>query len=80
MLRVTVELVPFGDESKKHTIATALIWNKDGFGDVSDYGANVKANGWKHAPAMDKQIEIKDYDRRGSVWKLIKEVLSHVVS
>jgi hypothetical protein len=28
MLRVTVELVPFGDESRKSVIASARIWNE----------------------------------------------------
>lgn len=78
MLRVTVELVPFGVEDNKRTIASALIWNKDGDGHKCDYGANIREYGWKYSPAIDKVVEIKGYDRRGSVWKLLKEVLSHV--
>lgn len=78
MLRVTVELVPFGVEDNKRIIASALIWNKDGDGHKCDYGANVQENGWKYAPARDVQVEILDYDRRASVWDLIKAVLEEM--
>lgn len=42
MLRVTIDLIPRGDESRKKTLATADIWN-DGTGSVTtgNYGATL---------------------------------------
>lgn len=37
MLRLTVDVVPHGDEQQKHTIATVNLENVTPFDDVADY-------------------------------------------
>jgi len=71
MLRVTVELVPFGDESKKRKIGEMVIAN-DGSGDIStaSYQAWIGADDHSGDPAMFSKLE--RHDRSKSVWELIK--------
>jgi len=68
MLKITVELVPFGWKTPK-TIATAKIWN-DGSGDnvTGNYGYELIGAGNK----LMKKGEIKSFKRkRKHVWELI---------
>lgn len=43
MIRVTIELFPHGDETRKRTLGSADIWN-DGSGDIStgNYGYRIR--------------------------------------
>lgn len=43
MLRVTIELVPFGDEQRKKTIGTVELWNTGGPEDDAHYEFDVKS-------------------------------------
>lgn len=79
MLRVTVELVPYGLEKAKKKIAIMEIWN-DGSGDVAigNYGfkisetADIK-NEWKSG-------ELKNFPRLGlNVYHLIFRILRKVL-
>lgn len=66
MLRVTVELVPFGEEAYARKIAEAIIYN-DGTGDrdVGNYVAGFCERGYLGDAA------IKNHPRAQSVWALV---------
>ena len=73
MIKITVELWPFGDESNKKTIATAKIWN-DGTGSpfTGSYGYELSG-------ANNQEMKVGflgEYKRRDfHVWWLIAAVL-----
>lgn len=73
MIKVTVELWPFGDEATKKTIATARVWN-DGSGNPFEgsYGYELK-------DGSDKTMRagfLGEFHRtRFSVWWLLAAVL-----
>lgn len=73
MIRITVELLPLGDEKRKRTLATARIWN-DGSGSpwLGSYGFDLRGkNG-----CLMRQGFIGEFRRRDfSVWWLIAAVL-----
>lgn len=70
MLRVTVDLVPFGDEDRALKIAEAVIYN-DGTGDSvsGNYVAGFCERGWI---GMTK---VKNFKRRRHVWALVRSAL-----
>ena len=73
MIKVTIELWPFGDERYRKTIAEAFIAN-DGTGtlDQGTYEAWIKL---KHVNSM-KFGRVKNYKRKTeSVWKLLRMVI-----
>ena len=73
MLRITVELVPFGNEEGTRKIVEMLIAN-DGNGDGthSDYEGWISSDSWtKDKPRYGK---VKGHDRRLSVWTLIAKM------
>lgn len=73
MLRVIVQLVPGGFEPLQRTIASMRIWNASDLADRSDYGihATEGANPLTGAPPRNVRAEIRDHNRRQSVWTLI---------
>lgn len=74
MLRVKIELVPFGDETKAKTIGEMLIAN-DGTGtaEKGNYAAVVAPDEWNGQPIM--YANLKNYDRKLSVWCLVQSLL-----
>src|SRR3546814_20687430 len=52
MLRITVELVPFGDETQAREIAVASIGNVGGSADLGDYAYTPRAEASPLAPAV----------------------------
>lgn len=72
MLRITVELVPFGDEDRKRQIGEMVIAN-DGHG---DYAAWTAPDGWSGEPA--RYGVLLNYDRSQSVWELIRLMLEAI--
>jgi hypothetical protein len=66
VLRVTVELVPFGEEEHAREIAQAVIYN-DGTGDraIGNYVAGFCEGGWVGS------TEVKGHRRAQSVWALV---------
>lgn len=68
MLRVTVEIVPFGEESRKRTISTLEIGNLQGYGDVCDYICRLK-DGEK-----DETFYVRNHERKKGAWELIRRV------
>ena len=76
MIRVTVDIIPFGVEAKKKTITEIKIDN-DGTGDVftGNYDFSVYDVEHDHAMLIDK---IKDHRRSDGVWPLIKKVIDKI--
>ena len=74
MLRITVELVPFGDENRKRKIGEMVIAN-DGSGDIetASYQAWIAADDHSGEPAMFATLA--HHDRRHSVWELIRALI-----
>jgi hypothetical protein len=73
VLRVTVELVPFGEEEHVREIAQAVIYN-DGTGDrhTGNYVAGFCEGGWLGS------TEIKKHRRAQSVWSLVRAALKEM--
>ena len=70
MLRVTVELIPYGDESRKRSLAVMEIAN-DGTGDyeVGNYTGTLHA---EYTGAEGRKGKVVQFQRRHqSVWSLI---------
>jgi len=72
MLRITVELVPFGIEERKRKIGEMVIANVAG-GSHSDYESWIAPDDWSHTPALFS--EVKEHDRSQSVWELVAKVI-----
>lgn len=74
MIRVTVELVPYGIEEEAHTIGTMLIAN-DATGDYQYGNYAFVYNNDKNPDIIAKGV-IKHHARTLGFWPLIKRVLS----
>lgn len=66
MLRITVEIIPFGDEREKSTLDIMEIIN---------IGGDVNLGNYKIRSDSGIAFELKDYSRRQGFWTLIKNVL-----
>jgi hypothetical protein len=74
MLRITVELVPFGDEKRKRKIAEMVIANDlSGGYDTGGYQAWTAADDW--SGDKDMYGKLSAFDRSQSVWELIRLML-----
>ena len=74
MIRVTVELVPFGDEVKKKKIGEMVLANTGGDADTANYEAWVAdAEGNKLFSALN------GYNRSQGFWNLIRLLLEVTV-
>lgn len=76
MIRITVELVPHGNEDLKRKIGEMVIAN-DLSGDhplKGNYQALVAPDSWTQDPAM--YYTLKRFDRRSGVWNLISTILN----
>lgn len=73
MLRITVTLIPGGDESRAREIASAHVANVSDLAGLSDYqvSAGEGANDVARLPAQRAVFQIKGHDRRQSVWSLV---------
>lgn len=76
MLRITVEIVPRGDESRARRVARAEIANLSDRGTICTYRINAseEPNLITGAPAQAWTGAIEQHDRRASVWSLIAKV------
>lgn len=71
MIRVTVDLVPFGNEDRSHKIGEMVIAN-DGTGD------SVKGNygyAWKDNSYSSGDGAVFDFPRGDGIWELIRQCL-----
>lgn len=77
MIRVTVEMVPFGIEAHKRIIGTAIISN-DGTGD--HLSGNYKVSVGYGAKEKWKKGTVKDFPRkRLNAWHLLSRALNNVL-
>lgn len=76
MIRVRVELVPFGNEDETKEIGQLVLAN-DGYGNVFT-GNYVFA----YADNSGREYEgsVKDFPRQQGIWELLSECLSNSVS
>ena len=76
MIRVTIELVPGGDESRKVRIAGADIANITALAKLSDYDASMfeDASPITGKPAIVYRHQLSGHNREQSVWALIEKV------
>lgn len=71
MLRITVELVPHGDESRAETIETMLIANDT----TGNYVKGNYAYAYSSITGMKSGV-VKKYPRRMGAWPLIARILN----
>jgi hypothetical protein len=73
MLVVTIDILPGGYASHRHTIASLRIGNVSDLADISDYRVEAMeaANPLSGQPARSGTCTITGHDRRQSVWALI---------
>lgn len=73
MIRITVTLVPGGDESRAREIARANVANISSLADLSDYDvvASEAASDVSGLPAQTAPFKIFGHARRQSVWSLV---------
>lgn len=77
MIKITIELLPLGNESKAETIGAMFITN-DGAKSVLDekhsYHVEIGPDNWTNSPK--KLLEISGFERKKSIWSLIKLILN----
>lgn len=70
MLRVTIELVPFGEEDRKKKIGEMVIANTGG-----NHEGGFSYQGWTSADGFSKTPirfgKVENHDRNQNVWELI---------
>jgi hypothetical protein len=73
MLRVTVELVPGGDDRRARPIAIMTIANVSNLADISDYEFRTADAPNPLAKTADRQRQgvVQRHDRRQNVWSLV---------
>ncbi len=73
MLRITVELVPGGDERRASEIARMTIANVSRLADISDYRFDAFEHANPIAATAERKISgtLARHDRRRSVWSLV---------
>jgi hypothetical protein len=79
MIRVTVEMIPFGDESKKLVISVGNIWNTgEGSVGVGHYKFNISKR--NQPKIVWKFGDINDFPRqRLNAWDLLYRALKEAV-
>jgi hypothetical protein len=72
MLRITIDLIPYGDERLTRTIGTATI--------INNLTGNVNVGNYNYYIQSDSNQfdgEINNFKREKGAWSLLKEVLKH---
>jgi len=80
MLRLTIEIIPFGIEENKRTLSTIHIIN-DGTGTTQFGNYKIQRESWdkdNRFPAND-EFKIKKYNRFDGYMKLISKVINKFV-
>jgi hypothetical protein len=81
MLVVTVDIVPGGYESHRHTIGSMRIANVSDLSDVSDYvvEATESANPLTGEPTRNATCMVLAHDRMQSVWALLAKASEEII-
>jgi hypothetical protein len=78
MLKVKIELHPFGDVSKKKELASLNIWNDaSGTREVGSYGYTIAEPESYFSEEVKGEGEVRDYDRMQPAVRLLYEVLKN---
>lgn len=80
MLRITIEMLPKGDDSKAYTVAQGVIAN-DGTGDLATgnyvYGFSGQAKRPGHDPGIRTSGRLEGFSRRRhNAWELLRRCLN----
>lgn len=76
MIRITIELVPYGDESQAKVIAMGVIAN-DGTGTLRRGNYRYQLSQSKRPHVTSRKGGVKDFSRlQKNVWHLLKLVLN----
>ena len=78
MLRITVELLPYGDAQRARVLAKAFIWNKGRDKKGYRYGVHLTESGSMEPPSSpsEEHAEIRNYPRwSASIWDLVARAL-----
>jgi hypothetical protein len=80
MLRITIELVPGGDENRAAVIARGSISNVTCVGDLCDYVCSFEEHRWKGRSRGPYRAELTAWPRneRGA-WEIVLAALSAAV-
>lgn len=77
MLRVTIEIVPYGMEEYKRPLAKCEIWNEKQSAtnpELADYGFRLEDDRW--GKKTIKEGRIRRHNRvRDPVWSLVRKVI-----
>jgi len=73
MIRVTVELLPNGDESKARTLAVARIVNIGGTPERGDYRVTLSRRNEPHS--VERTGLLTQFERTRGPWELLHEAL-----
>lgn len=77
MLRVTVEIVPFGSEDGAKKLGTMIIGNVTPFNDPSSYHVWVDEDPRKN-PRPKPHAEVMDHIRSKGFWELVRRSLNEI--
>lgn len=74
MLRITIELVPFGNEDEAKQIGQMVLAN-DASGDstTGNYEAIIAPDAW--TGAGERHVKLEGFNRRLGAWELVKKIL-----
>lgn len=76
MLRIKIELVPYGDEDSARQIGEMVIANDSTGGrNVGNYVAWMGKDDWTNKP--EQLIKYRGFDRNQGVWELLRTLLNH---
>lgn len=73
MLRVTLEMIPFGKDSMAREIGTMEIANVGGTGALGDYRVKLKT-----VKGPQLTTKIVSFQRSRGAWNLVKEALGNM--
>lgn len=81
MMRVTIAIVPGGDESRARNIETLYVWNLSALAPVSDYAYSFE----DPRPALSRGESLKHvadgfivgHERSEGAWALTRKILTH---
>lgn len=79
-LRVTVEIVPFGEEENKRTIGILNIHNVKSFGlGLCEYVADVKTWDWNNREETRHLTNIR-HTRQDGFWELTRKTINAILA
>lgn len=70
MLRLTLEILPNGDESRRQVIGELDVWNVSDLAPMSDYAYRLQGGG-----TPERAGHVRSHPRKRGAWELIWRVL-----